>query len=113
MKHTLKVQYYIRYADDFAILSENKFYLENLVSSVKEFLTSELDLELHPNKVIFRKFNSGVDFLGYVVFPHYVLPRTRTKRRLLRKIKEKIQDYKMGQLQMKRLIRRFNLIWDT
>ena len=96
MKHTLKVQYYIRYADDFAILSENKSYLDNLVSSIREFLTSELDLELHPNKVIFRKFNSGVDFLGYVVFPHYVLPRTRTKRRLLRKIKEKIQEYKKG-----------------
>lgn len=98
MKHTLKVQHYIRYADDFAILSENKSYLENLVSSIREFLISELDLELHPNKIIFRKFNSGVDFLGYVIFPQYVLPRTRTKRRLLRKIKGKIQEYKKGKI---------------
>lgn len=98
MKHTLRVQYYIRYADDFAILSENKSYLENLVSSIREFLLSELDLELHPNKIIFRKFNSGVDFLGYVIFPHYVLPRTKTKRRLLRKIKGRIQDYKNGEI---------------
>ncbi|MCM8782687.1 MAG: reverse transcriptase domain-containing protein [Candidatus Omnitrophica bacterium] len=113
MKHTLKVQHYIRYADDFAILLDNKSYLENPVSSINKFLITELELELHPNKVIFRKFNSGVDFLGYVIFPHYVLPRTKTKRRLLRKIKGKIKSTRKERLQAKHSIKPFNLISDT
>ncbi|MFA5933808.1 MAG: RNA-directed DNA polymerase [Candidatus Paceibacterota bacterium] len=36
MKHDLKTKYYIRYADDFVILSENKDYLENLYSLMFE-----------------------------------------------------------------------------
>ena len=103
MKHNLKVKHYIRYADDFVILSNDKSYLEQLMAPIQQFLTSKLDLELHPNKVIFRKFNSGVDFLGYVIFPHYVLPRTKTKRRLLRKIERRIREYQKGKITMEKL----------
>ncbi|NCN25568.1 hypothetical protein GW935_02825 [Candidatus Falkowbacteria bacterium] len=44
-------------------------------------------LQLHPNKVFIRKFDQGLDFLGYVILPHYRALRTKTKKRLLRKIK--------------------------
>lgn len=37
VKHTLKVKDYIRYADDFIILSPDKTYLENLLPSVEHF----------------------------------------------------------------------------
>lgn len=103
VKQTLKVKYYIRYADDFIILHEDKEYLESLVSPVNEFLKEKLDLEIHQNKVVFRKFRSGVDFLGYIIFPYFILPRTRTKRRALRKIKEKVRDYKEGKITREQL----------
>ena len=38
VKHKLKEKYYIRYADDFVILSENREYLENLIISISNFL---------------------------------------------------------------------------
>lgn len=56
----------------------------------EEFLKNDLKLELHPQKIILRKLSWGIDFLGYIVLPHYILPRTKTKRRIFRKIGDKI-----------------------
>ncbi|KKS14254.1 MAG: Retron-type reverse transcriptase [Candidatus Daviesbacteria bacterium GW2011_GWB1_41_5] len=98
IKHKLKVKYYIRYADDFVFLSHDKNYLENLVTPVKEFLKKELDLELHPDKILFKKLVGGIDFLGYIIFPYHILPRTKTKRRLIKKIRRRIKEYKRGKI---------------
>ncbi|MCX6764021.1 MAG: RNA-directed DNA polymerase [Candidatus Moranbacteria bacterium] len=61
VQHRLKLKYYIRYADDFVIFSEDKKYLENNISIIREFLKSDLKLELHPDKVYIKTLNSGVD----------------------------------------------------
>lgn len=50
------------------------------------FLWNELCLELHPGKVLIATFASGVDFLGWVHFPHERVLRGSTKRRVLRSI---------------------------
>jgi hypothetical protein len=60
------------------------------VPKIREFLKTGLKLSLHPDKIIFRKHTWGIDFLGYIVLPHYLLPRTKTKRRMFRKLGEKI-----------------------
>lgn len=64
MKHVLKEKYYIRYADDFVILSTDKKHLEELTVSISDFLNEGLRLTLHPKKVFIKTFASGVDFLG-------------------------------------------------
>lgn len=87
-KHQLKAKYYIRYADDFVFLSENKEGLEDLIPLISDFFRNELGLELHPNKVFVKTLASGVDFLGWVNFPDHRVLRTATKRRMLRKIRE-------------------------
>lgn len=98
VKHKLKVKYYLRYADDFVMLSQSKENLESLIPEIERFLNKQLDLQAHPGKIIFTKFGSGIDFLGYIIFPHHILPRTKTKRRLLRKIKAKIDGFKTGRV---------------
>jgi RNA-directed DNA polymerase len=98
VKHTLKVKFYLRYADDFAFVSYDREYLLGLISPLQKFLKNTLDLDLHPKKIILRKFSSGVDFLGYIIFPKYILPRTKTKRRLIRKIHEKVKQFKAGEI---------------
>lgn len=85
IKHDLKEKYYIRYCDDFIILSEDKKHLTSIIPKINTFLTKKLVLRLHPRKVTVRKVSWGVDFLGYVVFPHHKILRTRTKKRILRK----------------------------
>lgn len=89
IKHQLKVKYYLRYSDDFIIIHQNKEYLEKLISPIKDFLNNTLDLEFHPRKVVIRKFRQGLDFLGYVVLPHYVVLRTKTKRRMFKRLTQK------------------------
>ena len=45
-KHKLKAKHYIRYADDFVFLSENKSWLETQIPATKKFLEKELKLKI-------------------------------------------------------------------
>lgn len=92
VKHKLKAKYYMRYADDFLFLSKNKKLLREYVDVLRQFLNNELKLELHPDKISIRRLDNGVDFLGYIILPHYILPRTKTKRRIFRKMEENINS---------------------
>ena len=89
MKHRLKAKYYLRYADDFAVLSTDKKYLETILSKMQEFLGSKLKLAMHPDKIFIQTVASGVDFLGWVHFPDHQVLRTTTKKRMFRNIKTK------------------------
>ena len=89
VKHHLKVKYYIRYADDFIFISEEKYKLELLRQKVEDFLTQRLKLTLHPDKVFLITLASGVDFLGWVHFPYHKVLRTVTKKRMMRKVGER------------------------
>lgn len=99
VKHTLKAKYYIRYADDFVFLSSSRQDLEVERQKVEDFLTRELKLFLHPDKVFIKTLASGVDFLGWVHFPHYKVLRTVMKRRILRKVNQKNVSSYLGLLQ--------------
>ena len=88
IKHRLKAKYYIRYADDFVILSSDKASLIRDLQLVSNFLQNELKIELHPKKVFMKTAASGVDFLGWINFPHHAVLRTKTKRRMMSRIKK-------------------------
>ena len=86
MKHKLKAKHYIRYADDFVVLSHNKSWLEELLSKIADFLFEQLKLNLHPDKISIRTLTSGVDFLGWVHFTDHRILRTVTKKRMFRNL---------------------------
>jgi hypothetical protein len=92
IKHKLKIKYYLRYCDDFIILDNNRENLENLIVQIQFFLDCKLSLKLHPNKIIIRKLCSGIDFLGYIILPHYIVPRSRTVRRIFRNLAKKVKS---------------------
>lgn len=92
-KHEMKAQYYIRYADDFVFLSENREQLENQIPVIEKFLWEELKLEMHPDKVYIKTLSSGLDFLGMVNFFNHRILRTKTKKRMMRGIKDKKRDW--------------------
>jgi len=87
MKQEIRAKYYLRYADDFAVLSDDKGYLEEILIKMEKFLNEELKLKMHENKVYIKTYASGVDFLGWVHFPYHRQIRTATKRKILRKLK--------------------------
>jgi len=86
VKQELRVRHYIRYADDFVFLSQDRSQLENLLPKIRELLLKNLKLDLHKDKVFIQTFTSGVDFLGWVHFPHYRKLRTVTKNRVLKNL---------------------------
>jgi len=88
IKHRIKARYYIRYADDFVILSEDKEWLRKQISPIQNFLSYNLRLELHPDKLFFKTFSSGVDFLGWIHFPDHRVLRRASKRRMLKNLRE-------------------------
>jgi len=88
VKHRLKAKYYIRYADDFVILSSNKASLVRDLQLVSNFLQGRLKLELHSQKIFVKTVASGVDFLGWINFSHHMVLRTKTKRRMMSRIRE-------------------------
>ena len=98
VKHRLKATYYIRYADDFVVMSRDKIELQDMLTQVRFFLKDNLKLELHPSKMSITTIASGVDFLGLVHFPHHRVLRTMTKKRMFQNLRdnpkpETIQSY--------------------
>ncbi|TSD03867.1 MAG: RNA-directed DNA polymerase (Reverse transcriptase) [Parcubacteria group bacterium Greene0714_21] len=98
VKHELKVKYYVRYTDDFAIVSDNEYTLRGGgLTSMGKFLRERLKLTIHPKKISLRKLHQGVDFLGYVIFPKHRLLRIKTKRRIFSKLRKRIEEYRRGE----------------
>lgn len=99
VKFVLLERYYFRYADDFLIISEERLHLEILLFKLQQFLEEQLNLRLHPHKIILRKFQQGIDFVGYVMRPHSRVLRTRTKQRMFRRMvsqsfnQQRLQSY--------------------
>lgn len=88
IKHELQVKYYIRYADDFIVISDNKKELLNLIPLISKFLKETLHLSLHPKKIFIKTMASGVDFLGWINLPYARVLRKTTERRMLRRLCE-------------------------
>jgi len=92
VKHALKAKYYIRYADDFVILSSDRKELEQLLVQIQVFLEKRLKLFLHPDKVSIKTVSSGVDFLGWLHFPDHRVLRTSTRKRMFRRLQGEPSD---------------------
>lgn len=79
VKHTLRCQYYLRYADDIVIVARDKENLEKLYVAMEFFLKDTLHLTTHKNGI--RSIYSGIDVLGIVFFAKYERLRRSTERR--------------------------------
>ncbi len=88
IKHKLKVKYYIRYADDFVILDNDRSKMDLILPKVNQYLKYKLKLDLHPDKVSIKTLFSGVDFLDWVHFPKYRTLRTNTKQRMFKRLEK-------------------------
>lgn len=76
VKHGLKARRYVRYCDDLVLLSADRAELEHWEARIDCFVRERLGLELNERRRL-RPVADGIDFLGYVVRPDYVLVRRR------------------------------------
>lgn len=88
VKHQLKAKHYVRYVDDFVLLSDDKAQLEIWKLQIAAFLEQTLQLSLKADARL-SLLSEGVDFLGYVVFAHHRLVR----QRVVQHCKEKLAQW--------------------
>ncbi len=68
---TLKCETYLRYVDDFVLLSDSKEQLQEWRIQIERFLEHNR-LIIHPIKSQIFSVSKGITFLGYRVFQNYV-----------------------------------------
>ena len=85
VKNELKCNYYVRYVDDFILLSESKDELLNWFWEIKDFVETHLSLNLK-NKVNLLPISNGIDFLGYIIKPWSVFVRKRVLHNFKKKL---------------------------
>jgi len=95
VKFNLRCHYYIRYMDDFVILSDSKAELLNIQNEIIKFLAT-LRLSVHPKKNTIFPVTQGTDFMGYRIFPDYRRLRKSNIRLFARRMKKFQQGYKEG-----------------
>lgn len=83
MKRELKCKHYGRYVDDSYVVSCDKKWLMSIVPKVREFLKSELGLDLHMGKLQVVSSKIGVEFLGSFIRPYrkYISNKTLARTR--------------------------------
>ena len=89
MKETHRVRYYFRYADDLVILSDDKPYLHQLLSDIRNYLQDNLKLTVKSNYQVFPVEARGIDFVGYVFFHTHTRLRKTIKQNFARMIAKK------------------------
>jgi retron-type reverse transcriptase len=85
-KHHLKVKHYIRYMDDFLLLSDSKSELHSWKHQIEKLLNGQLRLELHPIKRQIFPTHTGLDFLGYAIWNDHKKLRRRNVNRFISRL---------------------------
>ena len=81
VKHSLHWSAYLRYCDDFLLFGDDKADLHGCQVAIADFLVT-LRLRLHEHKCVALPTETGVDFVGFRVYPtHRRLRRSDRGRR--------------------------------
>jgi RNA-directed DNA polymerase len=97
VKESWKVEYYLRYMDDFCIIHGSKKYLAYLKCKIKGFIGEHLTLNLNRKTAIFP-ISQGIDFLGYRTWTTHKLLRKRSIKKMRRKLKAMALKYSSGNI---------------
>ncbi|MDR1510673.1 MAG: RNA-directed DNA polymerase, partial [Synergistaceae bacterium] len=98
VKETLRVHRYMRYMDDFLILSNDKEELKILLSKIETFLWHRLRLRLNPKTTIID-VSSGLDFCGYRHFATH----KKVRKRSIKKMFRTVRAYKRGKISAEKI----------
>jgi retron-type reverse transcriptase len=88
VKRELKARRYLRYVDDFVLFANTEEELRRQYDEIVAYLKEHLGLSLR-DRYILRDNRDGLDFLGYVIRPRYVL----TRKRVVNNFKQKKAQY--------------------
>ncbi|MEW6267648.1 MAG: reverse transcriptase/maturase family protein [Thermodesulfobacteriota bacterium] len=96
LKDELRVQYYLRYMDDFVLFSDSRTWLKERLSDLRRFLETRLKLSLKPKAVLINTRLHGLSFLGYRIFPRLIRIRRENLKRMIRRMRRRMYDFRSG-----------------
>lgn len=103
VKGTLGVKAYLRYVDDCVLLSDDKDQLVEWRDAITDYLLRENRLLLHPDKGQIMPVASGINLLGYQVWPRRRRLANQNGYRFRRRLRRLLAQYQSGQIEYQRL----------
>ena len=103
VKHVLRVRFYERYMDDFAIFVKGKDEAWRLFHLIEDFLRDELLLDMSPKSRI-QKATAPVEYVGYMVTPHGLRMRKKTTRHIKRSLGKVAVMYADGEIDFEKAL---------
>ena len=97
VKHGLRVHYYERYMDDFALYVKGKDNAWRIFGEIKTYLADELKLDISPKSRI-QKATDPVEFVGYLITPHGIRMRKKTTKHAKKAIRHIMEAYANGEI---------------
>jgi retron-type reverse transcriptase len=105
-KHALREKHYIRYMDDFVIVSHDKAHLHQRLALIETFLATRLRLRTNSKTQVFPvgSFTGrALDFLGYRIWPTHRRVRKSSISRIKRTLRLLQKLYSRHQIQWPRV----------
>ncbi len=89
VKHSLRISGYLRYGDDFLVIVDNFQELEGIRLKIRNFIATELKLNINTKNDILLKAKDGVHFLGVDIFSGKRRLKKRNWRRACQRLSSK------------------------
>lgn len=102
VKEDLRVPMYVRYNDDFIIISHSKKELWQIKREIEDYMNSELGLRLNCKTSIFPA-SQGIDFVGYRIWSDHRLLRKRSTKRIKRTLRYYQKGYAQGTVSLEQI----------
>ena len=109
IKERLGRRAYVRYMDDFVVWGQSGVELRAVQREVAAFLAAELRLDLKANVAV-NNTASGMDFLGYRIFPRELRLARRSKLRFARKFRRYERAWAEGRWSERQLQQRMQAL---
>jgi len=105
VKHIMKVPYYLRYMDNFIIISDDKAELHRQKEIIQRFLHNELRLDFSYAEV--SRARDGIEFAGYRVWADKLHIRKSTALRMKRNTRHVMKLYSENKITLESAVATF------
>lgn len=97
IKRELRCDAYLRYVDDFALLSDSKSQLWQWKQAIQKKLNT-LRLRFHAHSAQVSPVSQGIPWLGMVIYPDHIRVKQRKIIHTNRKLKSRFEDWQQGKI---------------
>lgn len=94
IKEELGIKAYVRYMDDMVLWHNDKTVLKSTFERIRGFVEQKLLCNLKPE--LLNRTKLGLPFLGYRIFPHYIILLQKSKLRFIKKVFHTDTNYHNG-----------------